>query len=64
MKLLKINSLKFLLLFLTTNFIHFDISYSKNLKISGLNKLNFNDIQTISDINIFLTIYQIMIFQF
>ena len=53
MKLLKINSLKFLLLFLLPILFIFDISYSKNLKISGLNKLNSNDIQTISDINIF-----------
>ncbi len=52
-KLLKINSLKFLLLFLIPILFNFDISYSKNLKISGLNKLNSNDIQTISDIDIF-----------
>jgi len=48
------NSLLKLLLFVTISIIFiFDLSYSKNLKISGLNKLSLSDIQTISVVDIF-----------
>jgi len=48
------NNLLKLLFFVTISIIiTFDLSYSKNLKISGLNKLSLSDIQTLSFVDIF-----------
>ena len=48
------NNLLKLLFFVTISIIiTFDLSYSKNLKLSGLNKLSLGDIQTLSVVDIF-----------
>ena len=53
MKLFQINLHKLLLFISILYLFSYDISYSKNIKFSGLSKLNPSDIQTLSIVDIF-----------
>ena len=64
MKLFQINLHKLLLFISILYLFSYDISYSKNIKFSGLSKLNPSDIQTLSIVIFFLIIYLIMKYQF
>ena len=53
MAILQNNLLKILFIILISTIFKYDFSYSKNLKLSGLNKLSLDDIQTLSVVDIF-----------